>query len=124
MLSLYNVLHDSSLSYRIGRYAFDLAFENTVKVTVVSHPSLLQVPADIQVRDIYLCILIILNWPNRNMLRPLRLLSLSTAVKPMRCSPLKAKLRLMSLWGMASFHPDIRENSSRGAAMASQSEVI
>ncbi|KAI6000263.1 dienelactone hydrolase [Pisolithus marmoratus] len=31
-----------------GRYGFDLAFENIIKVTVVSHPSLLQVPEDLE----------------------------------------------------------------------------
>ncbi|KAF8159866.1 dienelactone hydrolase endo-1,3,1,4-beta-D-glucanase [Crassisporium funariophilum] len=31
-----------------GRYVFDLAFENIIKVAVVSHPSLLQVPADLE----------------------------------------------------------------------------
>jgi len=31
-----------------GRYMFDLAFENIIKVGVVSHPSLLQVPDDLE----------------------------------------------------------------------------
>jgi len=31
-----------------GRYAFDLAFENIIKASVVAHPSLLQVPADLE----------------------------------------------------------------------------
>ncbi|KAI6044451.1 hypothetical protein EDC04DRAFT_2865923 [Pisolithus marmoratus] len=31
-----------------GRYGFDLAFENITKVTVVSHPSLLKVPEDLE----------------------------------------------------------------------------
>ncbi|KAI5982710.1 dienelactone hydrolase [Pisolithus marmoratus] len=31
-----------------GRYSFDLAFENIIKVTVVSHPSLLEVPEDLE----------------------------------------------------------------------------
>ncbi|KAF9459320.1 dienelactone hydrolase endo-1,3,1,4-beta-D-glucanase [Collybia nuda] len=31
-----------------GRYVFDLAFENIIKAAVVSHPSLLQVPADLE----------------------------------------------------------------------------
>ncbi|KIM53525.1 hypothetical protein SCLCIDRAFT_1222744 [Scleroderma citrinum Foug A] len=30
-----------------ARYAFDLAFQNLVKVTVVSHPSLLEIPGDL-----------------------------------------------------------------------------
>ena len=33
-----------------ARYVFDLAFENIIKVAVVSHPSLLQVPVDLEVR--------------------------------------------------------------------------
>ena len=37
----------------LGRYTFDLAFENVIKVAVVSHPSLLQVPADLEVRSIH-----------------------------------------------------------------------
>ena len=32
-----------------GRYVFDLAFENIIKVAVVSHPSLLKIPADLEV---------------------------------------------------------------------------
>ncbi|KAF8876791.1 dienelactone hydrolase endo-1,3,1,4-beta-D-glucanase [Gymnopilus junonius] len=31
-----------------GRYVFDLAFENIIKAGVVAHPSLLQVPADLE----------------------------------------------------------------------------
>ncbi|KAH9483294.1 Hydrolase tropI [Psilocybe cubensis] len=31
-----------------GRYVFDLAFENIIKVAVVSHPSMLQIPADLE----------------------------------------------------------------------------
>ncbi|KAI6044506.1 hypothetical protein EDC04DRAFT_2561358, partial [Pisolithus marmoratus] len=31
-----------------GRYSFDLAFENIIKVTVASHPSLLQAPEDLE----------------------------------------------------------------------------
>jgi len=31
-----------------GRYVFDLAFDNVIKAGVVSHPSLLQVPADLE----------------------------------------------------------------------------
>jgi len=31
-----------------GRYTFDLAFENIIKVAVVSHPSLLKVPEDLE----------------------------------------------------------------------------
>jgi len=31
-----------------GRYVFDLAFENIIKASVVSHPSLLKVPADLE----------------------------------------------------------------------------
>lgn len=33
-----------------ARYVFDLAFENIIKVSVVSHPSLLEKPADLEVR--------------------------------------------------------------------------
>lgn len=32
-----------------GRYVFDLAFENIIKASVVSHPAGLQVPADFEV---------------------------------------------------------------------------
>ena len=35
-----------------GRYVFDLAFENVIKAAVVAHPSLLQVPADLEVRQL------------------------------------------------------------------------
>jgi len=31
-----------------GRYVFDLAFENIIKVAIVSHPSLLKVPEDLE----------------------------------------------------------------------------
>ncbi|KAF9054721.1 dienelactone hydrolase endo-1,3,1,4-beta-D-glucanase [Panaeolus papilionaceus] len=31
-----------------GRYVFDLAFENIIQASVVSHPSLLEVPADLE----------------------------------------------------------------------------
>ncbi|PPQ78496.1 hypothetical protein CVT25_011837 [Psilocybe cyanescens] len=31
-----------------GRYVFDIAFENVIKAAVVSHPSLLQIPADLE----------------------------------------------------------------------------
>ncbi|PPR00785.1 hypothetical protein CVT24_000750 [Panaeolus cyanescens] len=31
-----------------GRYVFDLAFENIIQASVVSHPSLLQIPADLE----------------------------------------------------------------------------
>ena len=34
-----------------ARGAFDLALENTTHVTVVTHPSLLQIPADLEVRN-------------------------------------------------------------------------
>ncbi|KAI6010885.1 hypothetical protein F5J12DRAFT_822290, partial [Pisolithus orientalis] len=38
-----------STGYCFGaRYGFDLAFENITKVTVVSHPSLLKVPEDLE----------------------------------------------------------------------------
>ena len=37
----------------IGRYTFDLAFENVIKVAVVSHPSLLKVPEDLEVCSVY-----------------------------------------------------------------------
>jgi dienelactone hydrolase len=33
-----------------GRIALDLSFENVTKAIVISHPSLLQVPADFEVR--------------------------------------------------------------------------
>jgi hypothetical protein len=32
-----------------GRYTFDLAFENVIQCSVVSHPSLLKVPDDLEV---------------------------------------------------------------------------
>ena len=32
-----------------GRYTFDLAFDNIIKVAAVAHPSLLRVPADLEV---------------------------------------------------------------------------
>ena len=35
---------------------FDLAFENVINVSVVSHPSSLQVPADLEVRRVSFCI--------------------------------------------------------------------
>lgn len=35
----------------IARYVFNLAFENDIKVSVVSHPSLLKVPEDLEVRS-------------------------------------------------------------------------
>jgi len=33
----------------LGRYCFDLAFDDVTKVTIVSHPSLLKVPEDLEV---------------------------------------------------------------------------
>lgn len=44
--SMYNDIH-------IARYVFNLAFENGIKVSVVSHPSLLKVPEDLEVSDGY-----------------------------------------------------------------------
>jgi len=32
----------------LGRYTFDLAFENIIKVAVISHPSQLKVPEDLE----------------------------------------------------------------------------
>ena len=32
----------------VARYVFDLAFDNVIKVAVVSHPSLLEVPDDLE----------------------------------------------------------------------------
>lgn len=43
---MYNDIH-------IARYVFNLAFENGIKVSVVSHPSLLKVPEDLEVSDGY-----------------------------------------------------------------------
>lgn len=37
---------------KIGRYVFDLAFENVIKVAAVSHPSLLQGATDLEVWNI------------------------------------------------------------------------
>lgn len=34
----------------VARYAFDLAFENIISVTIVSHPSLLNIPHDLYVK--------------------------------------------------------------------------
>ena len=36
----------------LGRYTFDLAFDNIIKVAAVSHPSLLSVPKDLEVRAV------------------------------------------------------------------------
>jgi hypothetical protein len=44
----------------LGRYTFDLAFENIIKVAVVSHPSLLKVPDDLEVRCNFFCIYLFL----------------------------------------------------------------
>jgi hypothetical protein len=35
-----------------GRYVFNLAFENAIAAAVVSHPSLLKIPADLQVSNV------------------------------------------------------------------------
>ena len=37
----------------LGRYTFDLAFESVIKVAVVSHPSLLKVPEDLEVWSVW-----------------------------------------------------------------------
>lgn len=37
---------------RAGRYVFDLAFDNVIKVGVVSHPSLLKTPDDLEVHRV------------------------------------------------------------------------
>jgi hypothetical protein len=34
-----------------GRYVIDLAFENAIKVCVATHPSMLQIPADLEVSN-------------------------------------------------------------------------
>jgi hypothetical protein len=36
-------------SYKLARYTFDLAFNHIIKVGVVSHPSLLKIPEDLEV---------------------------------------------------------------------------
>ena len=43
----------STSSYDLGRYTFDLAFENTIKAAVVAHPYLIKVPEDFKVRCVY-----------------------------------------------------------------------
>jgi hypothetical protein len=40
--------YTSNVEYHPGRYTFDLAFDNIISVSIVSHPSLLQVPADLE----------------------------------------------------------------------------
>lgn len=37
----------------LARYAFDLAFDDVIKVAVATHPSLLQIPEDLEVRALY-----------------------------------------------------------------------
>ena len=37
----------------VGRYTFDFAFENIIKVAVVAHPFLIKVPEDFEVRGVY-----------------------------------------------------------------------
>jgi hypothetical protein len=37
-----------------GRYTFDLAFDNIIQCAVVSHPSLLNLPEDLEVTHIIL----------------------------------------------------------------------
>ena len=41
--------NNSLVHMTIGRYVFDLAFENIIKVSVVAHPSLLKAPDDLEV---------------------------------------------------------------------------
>lgn len=38
-------------AHTAGRYVFDLAFDDIISVGVVSHPSLLKVPEDLEVRN-------------------------------------------------------------------------
>jgi dienelactone hydrolase len=48
-LKLQGVLDFAATGYCFGgRYTFDLAFDNIIKVSVVSHPSLLKVPEDLE----------------------------------------------------------------------------
>jgi hypothetical protein len=51
----------STDSNESGRYTFDLAFENIIKVAVVSHPSLLNVPEDLEVRIVYFFVCLFLH---------------------------------------------------------------
>ncbi len=43
-------LSDKGLGFG-GRYVFNLAFDNVISVSVISHPSLLKVPEDLEVRS-------------------------------------------------------------------------
>ena len=40
---------DVSMPWPLGRFTFDLAFENTIKAAATSHPSLLKIPEDLEV---------------------------------------------------------------------------
>ena len=51
-ISLITWTNDITLFIWLGRCLFDLAFENVIKVSVVSHPSLLKVPDDLEVRSV------------------------------------------------------------------------
>lgn len=39
----------NAVRYYIGRYVFDLAFDHVIDVAIVSHPSLLKSPQDLEV---------------------------------------------------------------------------
>ena len=83
----------------IARYVFNLAFENDIKVSVVSHPSLLKVPEDLEVRSDGYGLEF---WPinlsshnlNRRTSKSLKHHSLSTAAPPILSSLMRVKPKL------------------------------
>lgn len=94
----------------IGRYVFDLAFENDIKVSVVSHPSLLKVPEDLEVSS-NVCSLelwLTTNNPNRHTSKNPKYLSLSTVALPMFSSLTKVKPKLTRFSVKENFPMDTR----------------
>jgi hypothetical protein len=88
-----------------GRYVFHLAFDNKIKVAVVSHPTLLEIPGDLEViststsqRDTFT------HSPcdNRNTTRPQKLHCSSTAALSIRGSRLRLLRRRTAFSAVAS----------------------
>ena len=87
---------------------FDLAFENIISASVVSHRSLLQLPADLEVRVFVRFYLSILNDPPalcRDTFPPANHPSSSTHAPPTPNSPLESSAQADAIFGEDKFAP-------------------
>ena len=128
--------------YDPGRYVFDLAFDNILSVAAVSHPSLLKVPEDLEVRRIcfYHCSIpyvpvslslsississVNLTSNSRNTWPPQRPPSSSTRALLINNSHSNHLLKRMRFSEVESSPQDTRGSTSKGAHTDSLSVVI